>query len=162
MNRREHGRKPEVRRAIYGANEFNFNVNECVMCSVAGGRAARTEKRQKCRRRKSEMRRKRGAGGDAGRRLGHLTHINERLLSAFCVAMREQFVAGKFAPQSFTTWSPVERTGRRHARCLSARARRDGASARVSTSGDKRDRLDRMSVNRACVLNLVLKSTLGR
>lgn len=42
----------------------------------------------------------RSVGWGMGRRLEHLTHINERLLSAFCVAMREQFAAEKFAPQS--------------------------------------------------------------
>lgn len=56
------------------------------------------------------MRRKRGAGRDVGRRLEHLTHINERLLSAFYVAMREQFAAGKFAPRGMTTQKPCRPT----------------------------------------------------
>lgn len=79
------------------ANEFNFNVRERMM--QRGQRTRRTNRgRQKCRRRKSKMRRKRRVGRGIGRRLGHLTHINERLLSAFYVAMREQFAVGKFAP----------------------------------------------------------------
>lgn len=75
---------------------------------MAGGRAVRTyERREGGRQQRADGERaarcwrKRGAGRrDVGRRLEHLTHINERLLSAFCVAMREQFAAGKFAPRS--------------------------------------------------------------
>lgn len=43
---------------------------------------------------------KKGGRGRTRRHLGHLTHINERLLSAFRVSARESFAAGKFAPQS--------------------------------------------------------------
>jgi len=68
---------------------------------VAGERAARTE-------RETEMQteKERGVGRGVERRLEHLTHINERLLSAFYVAMREQFAAGKFAPRGMTAQKP--------------------------------------------------------
>lgn len=74
-------------------------VHTCDAAWPADAPCERTETEVQTEKERDEERTRSETRG--GRRRGHLTHINERLLSAFCVAMREQFAARRsFAPQS--------------------------------------------------------------